>query len=156
MRLGGAEQYALIRGRDRTAALFVFIHGGPDYSAMPFEAVKELWAERGVLTRLGGVWRKNPPSGPYCFLRFLSVPEFSWPGFFHIARGGNLSMEALNETLFAYDACAQQPVLSVPVILVEGVHDRIQSPRLAKAYLDRLQSPRKELIWFDQSAPMPH
>lgn len=36
MLLGGTKQYVLIRGRDRAAPLLVFIHGGPGYSAMPF------------------------------------------------------------------------------------------------------------------------
>lgn len=286
MRLGSADHYVLIRGRDRTAPLLVFIHGGPGYSAMPFNrllnaglendfvfvnwdqrgtgnsfaaakdrrtltldqivadlddlidtlraefeqdrvllighswgsvvgleylaghpekvaiyigvaqvtdgaksdaegyqwaldraraqdrpdlasklerigpppygSLKEMWAERRVLTQLGGVWRNDPHSGLYYFLRYLSVPEFSWPGFINIARGGNLSMQALNKPLFTYDAFSRHPTLEVPIVLMEGVHDQIQSPRLAETYLDRLEAPRKELIWFDQSAHMPH
>ncbi len=122
----------------------------------PFGSLKDMWAERRVLTELGGVWRNDPHSGLYYFMRYLSVPEFSWPGFINIARGGNLSMEALNETLFTYDAFARHPVLEVPIVLMEGSHDRIQSPHLAEAYLEQLKAPRKELIWFDQSAHMPH
>ncbi|MGP1394258.1 MAG: alpha/beta fold hydrolase [Inquilinaceae bacterium] len=286
MRLGGADHYVLIRGRDRAAHLLVFIHGGPGYSAMPFNrllnadlendfvvvnwdqrgtgysvaaakdrqtltldqivadlddlidalraefaqdrvllighswgsvvgleyvgrhpekialyigvsqvadgaesdaagyrwaidqarargrsdltaklerigpppfgSLKDMWAERRVLTELGGVWRNDPHSGFYYFLRYLSVPEFSWPGFIGLARGGRLSMEALNETLFTYDAFARRPALEVPIVLMEGVHDRIQAPRLAEAYLERLEAPSKELIRFDRSAHMPH
>lgn len=286
MALGGTEQYVLIRGRDRTAPLLVFIHGGPGYSAMPFnrllnadlendfvfvnwdqrgagysfsagkdrsaltldqivedlddlvdalcsefgqdqvllighswgsvvgleyisrhpekiaayigvsqvadgsesevesyrwavdqarrqeradlsadledigpppyDSIKDMWNQRRALTELGGVWRRDPHSGLYYFLQYLSIPEFAWPGFINLARGGNLSMEALNATLFGYDAFEAHPVLDAPVILMEGVHDQIQSTRLAQAYLDQLAAPKKSLIWFEQSAHMPH
>lgn len=286
MRLGGTEQYVLIRGRDRTAPLLVFVHGGPGYSAMPFNrllnadlendfvfvnwdqrgagysfsaaqdrstltldqivadldelvdalrsefgqdevllighswgsvvgleyvsrypekvavyigvsqvtngaeseaesyrwsveqaqiqgradlladleetgpppygTLEDMWAQRRALTELGGVWRRDPQSALHYFLQYLSIPEFAWPGFINLARAGNRSMEAVNATLFGYDAFEAHPVLDAPVVLMEGVHDRIQSPRLAQAYLDQLVAPHKELIWFEQSAHMPN
>lgn len=286
MLLGGAEQYVLIRGRDRTAPLLIFVHGGPGYSAMPFNrlliadlendfvfvnwdqrgagysfsaarnrstltldqivadlddlvdalrsefgqdqvllighswgsvvgleyvsrhpekvavyigvsqvtdgaesevasyrwaldqarrqdradltadleeigpppygSLDDMWTQRGVLTELGGVWRRDPQSAVHYFRQYLSVPEFAWPGFITLARAGDISMEALNATLFGYDAFEAHPVLDAPIVFVEGVHDRIQSPRLAESYLDGLAAPYKELIWFEQSAHMPH
>ncbi len=122
----------------------------------PYSSLKDMWAQRRVLTSLGGVWRHNPHSGLYYFLRYLSIPEFAWPGFINLARGGKVSMKALNETLFNYDAFSTRPVLKVPIYLMEGVHDQIQSTRLAEAYVDTIHAPHKELVWFEQSAHMPH
>lgn len=34
--LGGVEQYVLLRGRDRTAPLLIYVHGGPGGSETPF------------------------------------------------------------------------------------------------------------------------
>ena len=58
MVLGGAEQYVLIRGRNRNAPLLVFLHGGPGYSAMPFNRLRNAaleeefvfvnWDQRGA------------------------------------------------------------------------------------------------------------
>ena len=122
----------------------------------PYGSLKDMWAQRRILTSLGGVWRHDPHSGLYYFLRYLSIPEFAWPGFINLARAGNISMEALNATLFGYDAFEAHPALDAPVCLMEGVHDQIQSTCLAQAYLDQLAAPKKELIWFEQSAHMPH
>ncbi|MGP1354299.1 MAG: alpha/beta fold hydrolase [Parasphingopyxis sp.] len=122
----------------------------------PYGSLKDMWVQRRVLTELGGVWRHEPQSSLRYFLRYLSVPEFAWPGFINLVRAGKVSMEALNDTLFGYDAFDAHPALDTPVYLIEGVHDRIQSTRLAQAYLDRLAAPHKELIWFEQSAHMPH
>ena len=122
----------------------------------PYGSLKDMWVQRRALTDLGGVWRHDPHSGLYYFLHYLSVPEFAWPGFINLALAGNVSMEALNESLFSYDAFDTHPVLDAPVYLLEGVHDQIQSTRLAQAYVDQLVAPHKELIWFEQSAHMPH
>ena len=121
-----------------------------------YRSLKDMWVQRRVLTELGGVWRHDPHSGLYYFLRYLSVPEFAWPGFINLARGGDLSMRALNEVLFSYDAFGTHPALDAPVCLFEGVHDQIQSTRLAATYFDKLVAPHKQLIWFEQSAHMPH
>ena len=58
MVLGGAEQYVLIRGRNRNAPLLIFLHGGPGYSAMPFNRLRNAaleedfvfvnWDQRGA------------------------------------------------------------------------------------------------------------
>ncbi|MEM1150311.1 MAG: alpha/beta hydrolase [Pseudomonadota bacterium] len=37
--LGGSQQYVLIRGRDKTAPLLLYLHGGPGTSAMAFNRV---------------------------------------------------------------------------------------------------------------------
>lgn len=56
--LGGVEQYVLIRGRDRTAPLLVYVHGGPGASETPFlrahnwdlenDFVAVYWDQRGA------------------------------------------------------------------------------------------------------------
>ncbi len=59
MMIGGMEQYVLLRGRDRTAPLLVFVHGGPGVPETPFlrtyndvledEFVVVYWEQRGAL-----------------------------------------------------------------------------------------------------------
>ncbi|MFK7803336.1 MAG: alpha/beta fold hydrolase [Anaerolineae bacterium] len=56
--LGGVEQYVLLRGKDRTAPLLVYVHGGPGASATPFlrthnaelenEFIAVYWDQRGA------------------------------------------------------------------------------------------------------------
>jgi pimeloyl-ACP methyl ester carboxylesterase len=50
----------------------------------------------------------------------------------------------------------QAPALEVPVYIVMGRHDYQTPFTLAEQYVDILDAPRKELIWFDNSAHMPH
>lgn len=50
MSLGGEDQYVLLRGRDRTAPLLIFLHGGPGTSAMPFNRVFNADLETDFLT----------------------------------------------------------------------------------------------------------
>jgi len=47
--LGGAEQYVLIRGVDRSAPLLIFLHGGPGYSAMPFNRLRNADLEQNFV-----------------------------------------------------------------------------------------------------------
>lgn len=57
--LGGVEQYILLRGRDRTAPLLVYVHGGPGMTSTPFlrkfnadlenDFLAVYWDQRGTL-----------------------------------------------------------------------------------------------------------
>lgn len=50
VKLGGVEQYVLLRGRSRTAPLLVYVHGGPGGSETPFLRLYNVELENDFLT----------------------------------------------------------------------------------------------------------
>ena len=55
------------------------------------------------------------------------------------------------------DLFQQLPRLEVPVFLFQGRHDYAAPATLAERYYQGLLAPRgKHLIWFEESAHMPH
>lgn len=42
--------------------------------------------------------------------------------------------------------------LTLPIVLIEGRHDRSVSAELAARWFEHLQAPRKRLVWFEDSA----
>ena len=50
VKLGGVEQYVLLRGRSRTAPLLVYVHGGPGGSETPFLRLYNAELENDFLT----------------------------------------------------------------------------------------------------------
>ncbi len=50
VKLGGVEQYVLLRGRSRTAPLLVYVHGGPGGSETPFLRIYNAELENDFLT----------------------------------------------------------------------------------------------------------
>jgi len=46
--------------------------------------------------------------------------------------------------------------LNTPIVMAQGRHDQVAPPSAAERYAESLQAPHKQLVWFEQSAHMPH
>ena len=45
--------------------------------------------------------------------------------------------------------------MAVPLLLLEGHHDRNVNSEVATAWFDTVKEPEKQLVWFEHSAHMP-
>ena len=48
------------------------------------------------------------------------------------------------------------PHINAPTVIVQGRHDQVAPPAVAERYFNVLEAPGKEIIWFENSAHMPH
>jgi pimeloyl-ACP methyl ester carboxylesterase len=58
--------------------------------------------------------------------------------------------------LAALDLTQTLARLNTPIVMVQGRHDQIAPPAAAERYAELLEAPSKQLVWFEQSAHMPH
>jgi pimeloyl-ACP methyl ester carboxylesterase len=54
------------------------------------------------------------------------------------------------------DLVRQVPRLEVPIVVVQGRLDQVAPGDAAERFCDSVTAPRKELVWFERSAHMPH
>ncbi|MEO1243268.1 MAG: alpha/beta hydrolase [Pseudomonadota bacterium] len=121
----------------------------------PYDSVDEMWKQRRILNKMGGVWFEPKPDY-YYVIEYLRAAEFAWPGLWSLRRGGQLSIEKLFSTAFTANAAVAYPELETPIFFIEGRHDHVVSTRQAELYFNTLSAPYKELIWFEHSAHAPN
>ncbi|UCD37188.1 MAG: alpha/beta hydrolase [Fidelibacterota bacterium] len=140
---------------DDTAAVETLQDIGP----LPYEddLVEKLFAQRELLGKYGGSIYGNPGGAHGLFIAGLQgATEYNTMDKINFIRGLRKSLELLWPQVLAVNFIEQAPVLEVPVYLLMGRHDYQTPFALAEQYVDLLEAPRKELIWFDHSAHMPH
>jgi proline iminopeptidase len=72
-------------------------------------------------------------------------------------RGMRFAQDHLLPDLAGLDLFQMLPRLDVPVFLLQGRHDYVAPATIVEQYHRTLQAPKgKQLIWFDESAHMPH
>jgi pimeloyl-ACP methyl ester carboxylesterase len=71
-------------------------------------------------------------------------------------RGIGAAQAALVPELATLDLLHSVPRLAVPVVMVQGRLDRVAPGDAAQRYASELQAPSKPLVWFENSAHMPH
>lgn len=69
--------------------------------------------------------------------------------------GNMFSAKAMIAEVSAINLFKEAPQLEVPVIILQGRHDKNTDAEIAKNYFDQLIAPQKQWIWFEHSAHAP-
>lgn len=139
---------------DTTAMERLQAIGPPPYES---DMVEKLFAQRELLGKYGGSIYGNPKGAYSLFIAGLrGATEYNTLDKINFVRGLRHSLELLWPQVLAVNFIEQAPVLDVPVYFFMGRHDYQTPFTLAEQYCHILQAPAKELIWFDNSAHMPH
>jgi proline iminopeptidase len=86
----------------------------------------------------------------------LRSPDYSLADAVRSLRGLTRAQAALLPELATTDLVRAVPRLEVPIVLVQGRHDEVAPGAATQRFYDALTAPGKELVWFDNSAHMPH
>jgi pimeloyl-ACP methyl ester carboxylesterase len=111
------------------------------------------------LANFGGVHRR---ATYFSLLRdtvwsLLRAPEYSPLDVYWTMRGIDFSRDHLLPRIADLNLRQQLPQIDVPIFMLQGKRDQAAPPDLAATYAQELRAPHgKRLIWFDESAHMPH
>ena len=86
----------------------------------------------------------------------LRSPDYSLADTVRALRGITAAQAALVPELAALDLTRTLPRLDTPIVMAQGRHDQIAPPSAAERYAASLEAPHKQLVWFEDSAHMPH
>lgn len=89
-------------------------------------------------------------------LRLLGSPHYSMREVIGAIRAMTETQQRLLGNLQGFDLFACAPRIETPITLFHGRHDVAAPPHIAERYFERLDAPRKALVWFEDSAHMPH
>jgi pimeloyl-ACP methyl ester carboxylesterase len=140
------------RGRRRATRQLEAIGPPPHLGSKQF-ATRVRWA-----TNFGGVTTGET----YATLArglvasLVRSPDYSAGDVIRTVRGISTAQAALLPQLATMDLAASLPRIDVPVVMVQGRHDRVAPGAAAQRYASSLQAPGKQLVWFDNSAHTPH
>ncbi|WP_298584637.1 alpha/beta fold hydrolase [uncultured Kocuria sp.] len=142
------------RHHDRRAVAALARIGPPPYRGDWQRAVV---TQRRLLGRFGGEVHDSRTGALGLVLRGLVCSrEYTLGDRINFFRGVMGSMELLWPELLEVNLRETVPELRVPVFFVEGRHDHEAPAELAEQYFDALAAPSKELVWFEDSAHLPH
>jgi pimeloyl-ACP methyl ester carboxylesterase len=138
-----------------TAAVDALIGIGPPPYTGDWRS--KLMTERRLLGRFGGEYHGSRVGALGVVLENLvRATEYTVVDRINFFRGILASIDALFHELLRTDLFADVPEVKVPVYFCLGRHDyEVPSP-LAAEYFDALKAPKKQLVWFESSAHMPH
>ncbi len=88
--------------------------------------------------------------------RLVTSRHYSLRETFAAIRAMTGTQERLLGNLKGFDLWARAGRIDTPITLFHGRHDVAAPPSLAERYFARLEAPRKALVWFEESAHMPH
>jgi pimeloyl-ACP methyl ester carboxylesterase len=86
----------------------------------------------------------------------LGSRDYSIADVVRTVRGIAPTQEALLPELARMDLASMLTRIEVPVVMVQGRHDQVAPIAAAQRYVDLLEAPSKQLVWFENSAHMPH
>lgn len=128
--------------------------GPPPYEG---EFRAKFLAQRKLLAQYGGeVHRSRVGALGMVLTNLLWSREYSWRDRVRYFRGSLESLDALFPELMTLDLFERVPAVDVPVWFALGRHDHEVPSELSARYFEALRAPRKELVWFERSAHMPH
>ncbi len=125
--------------------------GPPPHLAAKQFATRARWA-----TNFGGFARDETYGSVSRTLlsSLVRSSDYSAVDILRTVRG--LRSPALLSDLASLDLVRSLPRLEVPIVMVQGRHDKIAPRDAALRYADALQAPSKRLVWFGNSAHTPH
>jgi pimeloyl-ACP methyl ester carboxylesterase len=127
--------------------------GPPPHDSRAFAVrVKWLMEFRGVIRDTGysAFVRKT-------LWEMLRSPHYGLGDVVRAVQGMSYTQRRLLPELADFDLFARVPRLDVPFHLFQGRHDHAAPAELAEQYFEKLEAPRgKQLVWFENSAHMPH
>ena len=139
---------------NRRAVHALVAMGPPPYEG---DWQKKTITQRSYLARFGGeVCRSRFGASGQVVGGLLFSREYTLADRVNVFRGILGSMRLLWPKLLGVDLFDSVPEMKVPVFLIEGRHDYECPSEIAERYFDALRAPAKELIWFNQSAHLPH
>jgi pimeloyl-ACP methyl ester carboxylesterase len=86
----------------------------------------------------------------------LRSPDYSAADAVRTIRGATAPPAAPLRELAALDLAGTLTHLNTPIVMAQGRHDQVAPPAAAERYAGLLQAPGKQLVWFEDSAHMPH
>jgi pimeloyl-ACP methyl ester carboxylesterase len=83
-------------------------------------------------------------------------PDYSAADIVRTLRGITTIPAALLRDTADLDLVHELPRIDVPVVFVQGRHDKVAPGEVAEQYASVLSAPSKRLVWFEESAHTPH
>jgi len=118
---------------------------------------KKFMTQRRFLGKYEGeVYGNSKGAFPVVIGSLLRSTEYNLWDKVNFFRGIFSSVRLIWPELMTINLMVQVSSLKVPVFFVLGRHDHEAPSILAEEYFKLLDAPRKELIWFEKSAHMPH
>lgn len=115
--------------------------------------IRDLYIQRKWVGFYGGVMAYRHDNSADSGLAQLS-PDYSDEEIRRIWEGNKFATPYLLPELVVLDLSKIRK-LAVPLILLEGRHDRNVNSEVAAAWFDKVKAPEKHFIWFEHSAHMP-
>ncbi len=143
---------ALQRGNQRAIRQLDAIGPPPHLTPKQF-ATRVRWT-----TNFGGVTSNETYASlaRELLVSLVRSPDYSPADVMRTLRGISATRAALLSELAAMDLVRERPSLAVPVVMVQGRHDRVSPSGPAEQYFSALDAPSKQLVWFESSAHTPH
>ena len=111
------------------------------------------------VTNFGGIHRTRTFAG---LVRtnvwaLLTSPHYAFGEALRAIRAMSVTQERMLAELAVFDIRRHAPRIEVPVFFFQGRHDVAAPPEVVERYFSELEAPRgKALVWFEESAHMPH
>jgi pimeloyl-ACP methyl ester carboxylesterase len=151
-----AYQFALAaaRARNNRRAIRQLEAIGPPPHLEPKEfATRARWVANFGGVRTGHTYNSVARA---LLVSLLRSPDYSPADTVRAIRGITAAQAALVPELAALDLTHTLTRLNTPIVMAQGRHDQVAPPSAAEHYAESLQAPHKQLVWFEQSAHMPH
>jgi pimeloyl-ACP methyl ester carboxylesterase len=143
------------KATDRSSVEKLTAIGPPPYTGSNWRW--KFLTERRILGKHGGEYYGSRSGAFGVVLRNLVFSrEYTMLDRINFFRGVFQSVKALFEELCRTDLFIEVPEVKIPVYFCLGRHDYEVPSVLSARYFDVLKAPRKQLVWFENSAHMPH
>ncbi len=148
-RRGWAWTIAKARADNNAEAIADLERLAPYAAPGKVETVEAILTQRKWLNHYGGAaWRR--PSAGFELAAFRLAPEYSDEDVRNAFKGQPPVTNALLPTILSTDLSSIRE-LKVPMLLLNGRHDRNVSSDVAAEWFARLKAPSKKLVWFERS-----
>jgi pimeloyl-ACP methyl ester carboxylesterase len=127
--------------------------------APPHDTSKRFLTRVRWVTTYGGIRRDQGFIGMLCenVWRLLASPHYSFAEAVQALRAIEGTQGRMLAHLQHFDLREVVSRIEVPIVFFQGRHDFATPPELVARYVDTLEAPRgKSLVWFEDSAHMPH